>query len=64
MLKTTLAHYNREKPIITETDASKYGLGTALFQDGHPLVTASKTVTNTESRYARSNENVFQHVLS
>ena len=35
-----------------ETDASEYGLGTALLQNNRPITFASKTLTDMETRYA------------
>ena len=52
LLKTTLAHYDPTKPLILQTNASKYGLGAALIQNNRPIAFASKTLTDVESRYA------------
>ena len=54
LLHTTLTYYYREKPITIQTNASEYGLGAALPQDGHPSPFASKTLTDTETRYANT----------
>ena len=50
--KVTLAYYDRTKPVVIQTDASKFELGTALLQGGQPIAFASKTLTNVESCYA------------
>ena len=34
LLKTTLAYYDHTKPLVLQTDASEYGLGAALIQNG------------------------------
>ena len=51
LLKVTLAYYDRTKPVMIQTDASKFGLGTALLQGGQPIAFASKTITDIESCY-------------
>ena len=40
------------KTIVIQTDASEYGFGAALLQDGRPTVFASQTLTDVETRYA------------
>ena len=52
LLKTTLAYYDRTQPLAIQTDASEYGLGTALLQNNSPIAFASKTLTDVETRYA------------
>ena len=52
LLKTTLAYFDCRKPVVIQTDASQYCLGAALLQDGRPIAFASKTITDTETRYA------------
>ena len=46
LLNTTPMCYNRSKPVIVQTDASEYGLGTALIQSRCPITFASKTFTD------------------
>ena len=53
--KTTsqpLRYYDNTKPVTVQTDASQRDLGTCLIQDGHPIAFASKSLTDTETRYA------------
>ena len=50
--ETTLAYYDRNKPVVLQVDASQRGLGAALIQDGRPIAFASKSLTPAESRYA------------
>ena len=52
LLKTTLAYYDRSQLLGIQTDASEYGLGTALLQNNRPIAFASKTLTDVETRYA------------
>ena len=50
--ETTLSYFNPEKETVVQVDACTYGLGAALLQDGKPIAFASKSLTETESRYA------------
>ena len=52
LLNTTLAYFDLTKPVVIQTDASEYGLGAGLLQDGRPTAFASKTLTDVETRYA------------
>ena len=49
---TTLAYYDRTKPVYVQCDASKQDLGSALVQEGRPIAYASKSLIETESWYA------------
>ena len=40
-------------PMTLENDASEYGLGSTLWQDGRPVGYASRMLTGTEQRYAQ-----------
>ena len=48
-----LTFYHPSKELVLENDASEYGLGSALFQSGKPVAYASRTLTDTEKRYAQ-----------
>ncbi|PIK48832.1 hypothetical protein BSL78_14290 [Apostichopus japonicus] len=48
-----LAFYDPKKDLMLENDASEYGLGSALLQDGKPVAYASRTLTETERGYAQ-----------
>ena len=50
--ETTMGYYDPTKEIILQADASTTGLGAPLLQDQKPIAFASKTLTDTESRYA------------
>lgn len=47
-----LAYFDPQKQLTLQVDASKYGLGAALLQDGRPICYASKSLTFTEQNYA------------
>ena len=47
-----LHYYDRRKPVTIQVDASQRGLGACLLQDGQPIAYASKSLTDTETRYA------------
>ena len=51
-LKTTLIYYDRIQSVIVQTDASEYGLGIALVQNGWPITFVSNTPTDVETWYA------------
>ena len=48
-----LAFYDPKQELRFENDASEYGLGSALFQEGKPVAYAIRTLTETEKRYAQ-----------
>ena len=47
-----LKFYNIEEEVTLQTDASKKGLGAVLLQGGQPVAFASRTLSQTEQRYA------------
>lgn len=49
---TTLTYFDDKKEVTLQVDASIKGLGAALLQDGKPVAFASKSLTETETRYA------------
>ena len=51
-----LAYYDPSKEPVLQVDASKYGLGATLLQEGRPLAYASKALTPTEVNYAQIEE--------
>ena len=46
-----LKYYDRNKPVTLQCNASLKGLGACIIQDGKPFAFASKSLTNTETRY-------------
>lgn len=50
---TTLAYYDPKKELLLENDASDYGLGSALMQEGKPIAFASRSLSSSEINYAQ-----------
>ena len=48
----TLSYFEVSKPVVIQIDASQEALGAALVQEGHIIAFASKSLTETEKRYA------------
>jgi hypothetical protein len=48
-----LAFYNVHKPVEIQCDASKDGLGAVLLQEDRPIAYTSRSLTETEKRYAQ-----------
>ena len=48
-----LRYYDINKPVTVQCDASQSGLGAVLLQDGQPVCYASRTLTDSEFRYAQ-----------
>ena len=46
-----LAYYDVTKDVTIQCDASSYGLGRVLLQDGRPIAYTSRALTPTEKRY-------------
>lgn len=47
-----LAYFDPEKPLTVQSDASKFGLGAIMMQEGKPLSYASCALKDSEIRYA------------
>ena len=48
-----LSYYDPKAELVIECDASETGLGAALLQKGRPIAYASRSLTDTETRYAQ-----------
>ena len=46
-----LQYYDRNKPVILQCNTLLKGLGACILQDGKPIAFASKSLTDTETRY-------------
>ena len=59
-----LGHYNPKAERELQCDASKKGVGAALFQKGKPIAYASRTLTETEHRYAQIEKEMLTSIFS
>ena len=48
-----LAFYDLTKELVIENDACEYGLGSVLLQNDIPIAYASRSLSDTETRYAQ-----------
>ncbi len=48
-----LTFYNTNKELVLENDASEYGIGSVLLQEGKPVAYASRSLSDAERRYAQ-----------
>lgn len=49
----TLAFFDEKRSCLIQCDASQYGLGACLMQEGKPVAYASRSLTGTETSYAQ-----------
>ena len=59
-----LAYFDNKKTVHIQCDASERGLGAALLQNGKPVSFASRALTDTETRYAQIEKELFAIVFS
>ena len=59
-----LSYYDPKIELEIQCDASKKGLGAALLQNGKPIAYASRTLTDTEQRYAQIEKEMLAIVFS
>ena len=59
-----LSYYDPKIELEIQCDASKKGLGAALLQNGKPIAYASRTLTDTEQRYAQIEKEMLVIVFS
>ena len=48
-----LKYYDLQEEVTVQVDASEYGLSAALLQNGQPVSVASRSLSQTERRYAQ-----------
>ena len=59
-----LRFYDIGKPVTLQVDASQSGLGACLIQEGHPVIYASRSLTNTEKLYAQIEKELLAIVFA
>ncbi|CAB3985329.1 Hypothetical predicted protein [Paramuricea clavata] len=59
-----LHFYDIDKPVILQVDASQGGLGACLIQEGHPVIYASRSLTNAEQHYAQIEKELLAIVFA
>ncbi|KAK7907206.1 hypothetical protein WMY93_015818 [Mugilogobius chulae] len=59
-----LSYYDVSKHVTLTCDASQYGLGAACLQEGKPVAYASRTLTDTETRYAQIEKELLAVVFA
>jgi hypothetical protein len=62
--EVTLAYFDVNKPSVLAIDASLKGVGAALTQEGRVIAFASKSLTETEQRYANIEREMLAVVLA
>ena len=53
MSTPVLRYYNLQEEVTLQCDASQFGLGATLLQNGQPVAYASPALTAAETRYAQ-----------
>ena len=59
-----LSYYQPDRPLSIQCDASQKGLGAALLQDGRPIAYASRSLSDTEQRYAQIEKEMLAIVFA
>ena len=59
-----LKYYDHTKPVTVQADAFQRGLGVCLIQDGQSIAFASKSLTDTETRYANMERELLAIVFA
>ena len=59
-----LHFYDIDKPVTLQVDASQGGLGACLIQEGHPVIYASRSLTNAEQHYAQIEKELLAIVFA
>ena len=59
-----LSYYDPKEELVIQCDASQKGLGAALLQKGKPIAYASRSLTDTKTRYAQIEKEMLAIVFS
>ena len=59
-----LRYYNVKEEVTLQCDASQFGLGAALMQNGQPVAYASRALTEAETRYAQIEKELLAIVFA
>ncbi|CAB3991932.1 Transposon Tf2-6 poly [Paramuricea clavata] len=59
-----LHFYDIDKLVILQVDASQGGLGACLIQEGHPVIYASRSLTNADQHYAQVEKELLAIVFA
>ena len=59
-----LRYYDQMKPVTLQVDASQRELGACLLQEGQPIAFASKSLKDTETRYANTERELLAIVFA
>ena len=59
-----LRYYNLEEEETLQCDASQYGLGAALLQNGQPVAYVSRALTDTDTSYAQIEKELLAIVFT
>ena len=54
-----LTYFDPKKKLTLEVDASKHGLGAAIYNDGKPIAFASKALNESEQKYAQIEKELY-----
>jgi len=58
-----LKYYDLQEEVTVQCDASEYGLGAALLQNGQPVAYASRSLSQTWRQYAQNEKRMFNNCL-
>ena len=61
--KPVLKYYDPKLELTLQIDASETGIGAAILQDNQPIAYASRTLTDTETRYAQIEKELLSVVF-
>ena len=59
-----LRYYNLQEEVTLQCDASQFGLGAAMMQNGQPVAYASRALTAAETRYAQIEKELLAIVFA